>query len=158
MPITQQTTMQTEADLEAKISETVGRVFPWLGPGSVHHQTKFSFTFGRTSVEVDGLSVSRHEARADILLNHGERALAVLELKRPGHSLTPADVAQGLSYARMLHPRAEPVLRQPPIAHQAAVSDVAGCFETAQACVEAERWARGWVMCSCCPISADLGG
>jgi len=104
VPITQQTSSQTEADLESKISETVVRAFPWLPPGSVQHQTKFSFTFGRTKVEVDGLTASRHEARADILLYQGARALAVLELKRPGQALTSADIAQGLSYARMLHP------------------------------------------------------
>jgi hypothetical protein len=105
MPIIQQTTEQTESDLEAKIHATIARVFPWLGPEAISHQTKFSFTFGRARVEVDGLTASRHLARTDILLKHGANSLAVLELKRPGQPLTPPDVSQGLSYARILHPR-----------------------------------------------------
>ena len=66
---------------------------------------KFAFSFGRSQIEVDGATASRSEARADILLDLGGQALAVLELKRLGVPLTAADDEQGLSYARMLHPR-----------------------------------------------------
>jgi hypothetical protein len=94
----------TEADLEARIRETISHMFPWLERDSIAHQTKFSFTFGRNKIVVDGSRVSRHEARTDILITHKEKPLAVLELKRPGHGLTDADTEQGLSYARMMHP------------------------------------------------------
>jgi hypothetical protein len=109
MAIKKLTDSPTEGDLEARIEETLKHAFPWLKPGStIQHQIKFSFTFGRTLVEVDGSTVSRQEARADILLSHRNQPLAMLELKRPGGKLTAADREQGLSYARMLHPSAGP--------------------------------------------------
>jgi Type I restriction enzyme R protein N terminus (HSDR_N) len=104
VPINELTQSQTESDLESRIQETLKHAFPWLDSDSIRHQTKFSFTFGRTPVEIDGRTVSRYEARTDILLKHKDQPLAILELKRPESSLTPADREQGLSYARMLHP------------------------------------------------------
>ncbi len=105
MSIKQQTFWPTEADFEADLQAALHRAFPWLPPGSIKHQTKFSFTWGRATIEVDGREQNKATARADILLYSGERPLAVLELKRPGHELDDSDIAQGLSYARMLHPR-----------------------------------------------------
>ncbi len=98
------TTAPTEADLEAEIHHAIARAFPWLGPQSTRHQTKFSFTFGRKVIEIDGAEASRAEARSDIILYEGDRPLAVLELKRAGVPLTQEDDAQGLSYARVLNP------------------------------------------------------
>jgi hypothetical protein len=94
----------TEADLEASIHGVLKKAFPWLPAHSIRHQTKFSFTFGGKKIEIDGRKASRAEARADILLYNREEALAVLELKRSGISLTPSDDAQGLSYARVIDP------------------------------------------------------
>lgn len=98
------TTSPTEADLEAEIHHAIARAFPWLPARSIHHQTKFSFTFVRKKIEVDGTEASRAEARSDIVLYNGDHPLAVLELKRAGVPLTPDDDAQGLSYARVLNP------------------------------------------------------
>ncbi|WP_347279150.1 type I restriction enzyme HsdR N-terminal domain-containing protein [Plasticicumulans sp.] len=94
----------TEADLEAEIHHAIALAFPWLPAESIRHQTKFSFTFGRKKIDVDGAEASRAEARSDIVLYNGDRPLAVLELKRAGVPLTPDDDAQGLSYARVLNP------------------------------------------------------
>lgn len=105
MPTKKVTDRPTESDLEARIRKTISQAFPWLEPESISHQTKFSFTFGRTQLDVDGGKVSRHEARTDILLSHKGQPFVVLELKRPGHALTQDDTEQGLSYARMIHPR-----------------------------------------------------
>lgn len=105
MTVKQLTTFPTEADLEGAIHAGVRRTFPWLSKGAIRHQTKFAFSFGRATIEVDGAIASRSEARADILLYWGEQPLAVLELKRNGVAITKGDEEQGLSYARMLHPR-----------------------------------------------------
>jgi hypothetical protein len=99
------TSWPTEADLEAEIHGALRQAFPWLPEGAIRHQTRFSFPLGRHRIEIDGGRDSRAEARADILLYYGEQPLAVLELKRKGVTLTTADESQGLSYARMLHPR-----------------------------------------------------
>ncbi|WP_343674912.1 hypothetical protein [Paraburkholderia heleia] len=98
------TNSPTEADLEAEIHQAIAKAFRWLSPESIRHQTKFSFKFGHKKIEIDGKEVSRAEARSDIILYHEERPLAVLELKRSGVPLLPADDAQGLSYARVLIP------------------------------------------------------
>ena len=99
------TTASTEADLEASFHAAVRTAFPWLPPGSLRHQTKFEFKFGHRVVQIDGTKVSRIQARSDILVFFHDTPLAVLELKRQGLPLTPEDREQGLSYARMLHPR-----------------------------------------------------
>jgi len=98
------TTSPTEADLEAEIHRVIERAFPWLAAQSIRHQTKFSFTFGRKKIEVDGTEVSRADARSDVILYDGDHPLAVLELKRTGVPLAPEDDTQGLSYARVLNP------------------------------------------------------
>jgi hypothetical protein len=105
MSIEKLTTKPTEADLEAEIHHALKVAFPWLKSTELKHQTRFSFTVGRTSLEIDGALVSKADARSDILIYHGDRPLAVLELKRPRVDLTENDIAQGLSYARMLHPQ-----------------------------------------------------
>ena len=104
MPVKQETLWHTEADFEAELQTALRRAFPWLPAGSIQHQTRFSFDFGRARIEVDGKEQSRATGRADVLLHSGEQPLAVLELKRVGQLLLDADIAQGLSYARMLHP------------------------------------------------------
>lgn len=105
MTIKKITNEPTEADLEAEIHAVLATAFPWLQPGDLQHQTRFSFKFGRSTIEINGATVSKAEARSDILIYRGDTPLAVLELKRRGVELTDADGEQGLSYARMLHPR-----------------------------------------------------
>src|SRR5258708_34483941 len=105
MPVQQVTAWPTETDFEADLQTALRRAFPWLLPGSIRHQTKFSFKWGHATIEIDGRKQSQVTARADVLLSADQQPLAVLELKRPGHPVVAADIEQGLSYARMLHPR-----------------------------------------------------
>jgi hypothetical protein len=105
MTIKQLTTAPTEADFEAEIHSGLYKAFPWIPDGSIHHQTKFSFTFGRAKIDVDGAADSQAEGRSDILLYWGDRPLAVLELKRKDLPIKPGDVEQGLSYASVIRPR-----------------------------------------------------
>ncbi len=105
MPVQQVTVWPTEADFETDLQAALRRAFPWLPHGSIRHQTKFSFKWGHATIEVDGRRQSQVTARSDILLYAGPEPLAVLELKRPGNPIVAADIEQGLSYARMLHPR-----------------------------------------------------
>ncbi|WP_249686869.1 type I restriction enzyme HsdR N-terminal domain-containing protein [Pectobacterium polaris] len=105
MPMKRTTTEETEADLEARIHAAINTAFPSLPNGTIKHQIKFSFKFGRQTLVVDN-GKSRAEARLDILLEHNDIPLAVMELKRPGSGLDNKDGAQGLSYARLLQPPA----------------------------------------------------
>jgi Type I restriction enzyme R protein N terminus (HSDR_N) len=101
----QLTTSRTEADLAARIDAAVRAAFPWLPPNGLRHQTSFEFKFGHKVVQIDGAQVSKAQARSDVLVFLHDTPLAVLELKRESASLMPEDQEQGLSYARMLHPR-----------------------------------------------------
>jgi type I site-specific restriction endonuclease len=91
------TTAPTEADFEARIDAALRLAFPWPAPDSLKHQTKFAFKFGHKEIEIDGWTVSAAQARADILVIHDSKPLAVLELKREGIALTPEDSEQRLS-------------------------------------------------------------
>jgi hypothetical protein len=46
MAVQQATTGPTEGDLEAEIHGALKLAFPCLPPGSIQHQTTFSFSFG----------------------------------------------------------------------------------------------------------------
>jgi hypothetical protein len=105
MPSKRATTKETEADLEARIRAAIKVAFPWLPDGAIKHQIKFTFKFGRQTLDVDA-GKSRAEARLDILLEKDDKPLAIMELKRPGLTLTVDDGAQGLSYARLVQPPA----------------------------------------------------
>jgi len=104
MTVSQTTTSATEAEFEAEIRGAVERAFPWLNPMEIEHQTTFSFTFGHATVVVDGRIKERAQARADIIIRHRGKPLAVMELKRHGADLTRDDGPQALSYARVLQP------------------------------------------------------
>jgi len=123
MPIEQSTLWPTEADFEADLQAVISRAFPWLPSGAIRHQTIFSFTWGRATIQVDGREQTKANARADVLLYSGDQPLAVVELKRPGHAIDQSDIDQGLSYARMLHPR-------PPLVVVANGSDDPHLLET----------------------------
>lgn len=105
MAVKKATNRPTESDFESELQKALGRAFPWLPSGSISHQTKFTFKFGHLPITVDGRAAYSATARADVLLSYGQEPLAVLELKRPGNPIDELDIEQGLSYARMLHPR-----------------------------------------------------
>ncbi|MCP3732574.1 type I restriction enzyme HsdR N-terminal domain-containing protein [Sphingomonas sp. MG17] len=94
----------TEADFEARANAALRAAAPWIDVADVKHQLNFTFKLGKGMVTVDGTKPS-HRGRLDILVEVKGQRLAVLELKRPGNALTQDDIEQGLSYARVLHPR-----------------------------------------------------
>ena len=104
MPVQQVTTQATESDLETRIDAAIRHALPFLSRDSLRHQIKFSFTFGGKEITIDGSNRESALARADILVSHNEKPLAIFELKRTGIELTDDDAKQGLSYARVLFP------------------------------------------------------
>lgn len=107
MAVQRLTETTTEADLEARTREALVQTFPWVAADSIKHQLKFEFQLGRKNIQVES---SAAQARLDILLEIEGKALAVLELKRPGVELDEDDEAQGLSYAKVLNPPAPLVI------------------------------------------------
>ena len=105
MALTQTTVGKTETDLEARANAALQAAMPWLDITAIKHQLTFSFQLGHNEIKIDGASSSKRRGRLDILIEKGSQRLAILELKKPGQPLEADDVAQGLSYARVLHPR-----------------------------------------------------
>lgn len=97
---------KNEATLEARLDRVLSTVFPTFKEVKVEHQKSFSITFGHHEVEVDLKEPSRHPSRAilDVLLTIAGKNIILLELKRENLALTEDDVAQGISYARLIHP------------------------------------------------------
>jgi hypothetical protein len=100
----------TEADLEARIAAILKAELPFLSPGAIRHQLRFSVRLGGKQIEIDGKVGAAAIGRLDILLIQDNCPIAVLELKRPGTDLHEDDRAQGQSYARLLDPMAPLVI------------------------------------------------
>jgi hypothetical protein len=113
MAVQQVTTGPTEGDLEAEIHGALKLAFPWLPPGSIQHQTTFSFSFVRPL----STSTARSGTKQRPVPTSCSATIASLSLKRAGVPLDSDDDAQGLSYARVLHP-------QPPLVVVTNGSDV----------------------------------
>lgn len=105
MTVTQTTIGKTETDFEVRANAALQHAMPWLDMKGIKHQLTFSFQFGHKKVEIDGGKSSKRWGRLDILIESGAKRLAILELKKPDKPIDSDDVAQGLSYARVLHPR-----------------------------------------------------
>lgn len=95
-----------EATLEARLDHVLTTVFPTFKEVRVEHQKSFSIKFGHHNVQVDLKDASKRSSGAisDILLTIGGTNVILLELKKEGLKLTPDDVSQGISYARLTHP------------------------------------------------------
>ncbi|TBD47123.1 type I restriction enzyme HsdR N-terminal domain-containing protein [Rhizobium ruizarguesonis] len=95
----------TETQFEAQLRTSILHAFPWLPSRGITHQDSFTFKVGHADVVVNAQPRTSVRARADVLVSFQGKPLAVFELKRPKEKLTEDDNQQGLSYARMLHPR-----------------------------------------------------
>ena len=96
----------TEADLESRIAAILKSSLPFLNPGALRHQVRFSVRLGGKQIEIDGKAGAAAIGRLDILITQDNRPLVVLELKRPGAELGEDELTQGLSYARLVEPMA----------------------------------------------------
>lgn len=105
MTVTQTTVGKTETDLEVHANSALRIALPWLDVAAIQHQLTFSFKLGHKTVEINGAKASSRRGRLDMLIESGGKRLAILELKKPGQPIDAEDVDQGLSYARVLHPR-----------------------------------------------------
>lgn len=110
MKVTNATKSETEAQLETRARDALLKALPWLDGKEITQQTSFTIRFGHAVFQVDGKERDLATGRADILVTVRGVHTLVLELKRPGLGIDDDDVDQGLSYARILHPRPPLVL------------------------------------------------
>src|SRR5690606_21391406 len=90
LSMSRKTQTAPEAELEARITGTLKRIFP--GGTELRAQRRFKLRLGHTVFE--GGTRDYVEGRADILVYQGEDPLAVLELKREGLTLVEDDILQ----------------------------------------------------------------
>ncbi|HHX8373462.1 TPA: type I restriction endonuclease [Vibrio alginolyticus] len=95
----------SEAQYEAQVRTAITHAFPWLPSEGITHQDCFSFKLGHSNVTVNGKPQKNARARLDILIKYKNTPLAIFELKRPDVRISNDDIEQGLSYARVHHPR-----------------------------------------------------
>lgn len=94
-----------EAQLQSYVTGLAREAFPHEKPSDFKVEKRFKLKLGHTEQNHNGTANWEAEGRADLLLFHNERPLAVVELKRADKTLKQKDLEQGQSYAAMLFPR-----------------------------------------------------
>lgn len=97
--------VRTEAELESRLAAAITQAFPNIGRDQLVEQRRFTIRLGHSTHTFDSDALWEKTGRADILLFHGTRPLAVLEVKREDLPLTVDDYDQAQSYANQLTPR-----------------------------------------------------
>ena len=96
---------RSEAELEARITRALAGAFPGIADDAIVLQRQFTVRLGHETHDFDSAALWHKTGRADILLFHDDRPLAVLEIKRETVAITRQDYEQAQSYANMLTPR-----------------------------------------------------
>ncbi|TCQ05733.1 type I restriction enzyme HsdR N-terminal domain-containing protein [Sphingomonas sp. PP-CC-3A-396] len=96
---------RNEAELEARITRALAEAFPNIADDAIVLQRHFTVRLGHETRDLDSAALWHKTGRADILLFHDDRPLAVLEIKRDTVAITRQDYEQAQSYANMLTPR-----------------------------------------------------
>lgn len=96
---------RSEAELEARITRALAEAFPGIADDAIVQQRHFTVRLGHETRDFDSAALWHKTGRADILLFHDDRPLAVLEIKRELVAITRQDYEQAQSYANMLTPR-----------------------------------------------------
>ena len=97
--------VRPEADLESRLAAALAMAFPNISRDNLVEQRRFTVRLGHETHEFDSAAQWEKSGRADILVFHEGRPLALLEIKREDLALTHADYEQAQSYANQLTPR-----------------------------------------------------
>ena len=98
-------TVIPEAQLQAYVLNLTREAFPHLPPESFRIEKHFKIRFGHHLQNHDGTLYWEAQGRADLLVFHKERPIALFELKREDKVLRENDFKQGQSYTAALFPR-----------------------------------------------------
>lgn len=97
--------VRPEAELESRLAAALSAAFPNIPREQLVEQRRFTVRLGHETHEFDSTAQWEKSGRADVIIFHGGRPLAVVELKREDLALTHADYEQAQSYANQLTPR-----------------------------------------------------
>ncbi|MCB1802286.1 MAG: type I restriction enzyme HsdR N-terminal domain-containing protein [Gammaproteobacteria bacterium] len=102
---TQPQPVRPEAELESRLAAALSAAFPNIPREQLVEQRRFTVRLGHNTHEFDSAAQWEKSGRADVIIFHDGRPLAVVELKREDLSLTHADYEQAQSYANQMTPR-----------------------------------------------------
>jgi hypothetical protein len=95
-----------DPESEEDVRIRVAQYFVELGfePDEMRFEDSFRITLGRNTLVVTkgGDYIDSLTGRSDMLLTHAGRPFAIVETKRPDHTITDDDRDQAISYARLL--------------------------------------------------------
>ncbi|KAK0343237.1 hypothetical protein LTR94_019079 [Friedmanniomyces endolithicus] len=94
-----------EAHLDALLGQALAAAFPGIDRAKIRHQTTLTVRIGHQEKTFDAKAEWEGSGRADILIFHEDRCLAVVEVKRTTVKLALDDAAQAQSYANQFTPR-----------------------------------------------------
>lgn len=97
--------VRPEAELESRLAAALSAAFPNIPREQLVEQRRFTVRLGHETHEFDSAAQWEKSGRADVIIFHDGRPLAVVELKREDLELTHADYEQAQSYANQLTPR-----------------------------------------------------
>ncbi len=97
--------VRPEAELESRLAAALSAAFPNIPREQLAEQRRFTVRLGHETHEFDSAAQWEKSGRADVIIFHDGRPLAVVELKREDLELTHADYEQAQSYANQLTPR-----------------------------------------------------
>lgn len=92
-------TVPPEAELESHLAAALSTAFQNIPRDQITEQRRFTVRLGHDTHEFDNAAQWVKSGRADVLIFHGDRPLAVVEMKREDLSLAHADYEQAQSYA-----------------------------------------------------------
>ncbi|MHB1937220.1 MAG: type I restriction endonuclease [Acidobacteriaceae bacterium] len=87
------------------MAAALSAAFPNIPREQLTEQRRFTVRLGRQTHEFDSAAEWEKSGRADVIISHGGRPLALVELKNEDLALTQADYQQAQSYANQLTPR-----------------------------------------------------
>lgn len=97
--------IRPEAELESRLTTALITAFPNIPREQLSEQRYFTVRLGRETHDFDSAEQWKKSGRADVIIFHDGRPLAVIELKREDLALTVTDYEQAQSYANQLTPR-----------------------------------------------------
>jgi len=97
--------VRPEAELESRLAAALSAAFPNIPREQLTEQRRFTVRLGHETHEFDSAAQWEKSGRADVIIFHDGRPLAVVELKREDLALTHVDYEQAQSYANQLTPR-----------------------------------------------------
>src|ERR1035437_3209401 len=90
-----------EATFEATVNSIILKIFPFIRPSQITHQTRFTLKLGHQETFIDGRNSKIKLGISDIIIKIKNKPTILFELKGPDQIIKNEDFDQAISYARL---------------------------------------------------------